>query len=326
VNLRYLTFPIIGLIAGGVIYLAARWGWDALDGQIPFGLTDTGESQSEVAEEVAQALTAISEHANHSIPPAIFRNVAEVDGEIILRGTAQKNAEVSILDKSETIQTVIADSDGVWTLNLSMPGVQELALSLKSKIDDITIPSDELLFIVRDANYNNSLILLTAPGGPSRIISSPFRTLPEGDGLTLGAIDYDERGSAIFSGFSDRPGRVRVYGDWSVIGETGVTIDGRWFLIAGEALPDSIYNLRFELRETNRAASVIGVDMHPMPKDIDIDAPIYVSKDENMWHVRRRLIGGGQQYTAIMSPDFVLSGDDLLQRESLVIDEAPAQP
>ena len=271
------------------------------------------------------------ENLNQSVHPAIFRSIIERDNLLILRGTAQPNVVVSILGNNERRGQVRANEDGIWDAEIDISEDQILSLSLTSFLDEnVRVNGDELLLRiahpasenedVADASADNNssaligtsqpLILLTAPGGPSRVIQTPFRQLPSRNALTLEAVEYDDLGGVIFSGFSSRAGRVRIYGDGELIGESGVGSNGRWYFIAAETLPESNYNLRVQLQEDNGLETNIEVNLRRLSPRQNIDSNPFVAFNDTVWHVRRALHGGGVQYTAILSPDSIIELDE----------------
>ena len=158
----------------------------------------------------------------------------------------------------------------------------------------------------------SSLIMVTAPGSPSRVIQSPFGEAPTAGPLSLSVIDYDFTGGVIITGTSSVPGRVRFYAQDAVIGETGIGVGGRWNFIAGRMLPRAKIRLRAELIPAPGApnapiertsVTVPFVFLPPLQEeDTDGSGALSVSIDPDQWQVRRTLIGGGGQTTVIFAP------------------------
>lgn len=153
-----------------------------------------------------------------------------------------------------------------------------------------------------------ALVLLTSPGGASRILQSPFGGRGAEDILSLGPIEYDDLGAVIFSGLAERQGRVRIYIDGNVIGDTRVAPDGRWFYIRADTLAVGDYELVVELTPPNGESVELQQDFERMSPDSET-GPIFVKQDADRWQIRRQLKGGGAQYTTIFAPkDIVQSG------------------
>ncbi|MGB0908082.1 MAG: hypothetical protein ACPGVT_11355 [Maricaulaceae bacterium] len=149
-----------------------------------------------------------------------------------------------------------------------------------------------------------SLLLIATPGGPSRIIKSPFGELPSMGALTLGPVDYDDSGGALFSGTSSEPGRVGIYVGNSFIGEAVIADDGKWFFIVSETLPLGTYTLSFELIRDEAKGERLMVPFERLaPTNARINSGrVFVRYKAEAWQMRRPLLGGGAQYTAVFAP------------------------
>ena len=156
--------------------------------------------------------------------------------------------------------------------------------------------------------------MVTAPGSPTRIIQSPFGGVPRTGPLSLSVIDYDYTGGVIITGSSSIPGRVRLFAEDKVIGETGIGVGGRWNFIAGHMLPGANITLRAALLpaagtpNAPREPAVVSVPFIFIPPPEEGDNPdgsgsLFVNIDPLQWQIRRTLIGGGAQSTIIFAPD-----------------------
>lgn len=321
-KLKFAIIPLflVGLIVG--IYLLLNAGRAAVEQLVP-NAANTIEVDS------STSTVSLSEDPNQSVRPAIFRSVTERDEQLLLRGTAEPDVVVSIIGNGERRRQVRADKDGIWTAEIDVFTDDMLVLSLTTFLEDGgQINGDELLLrIVQPQsetsldedrlpeNIGSSLILLTASGGPSRVIQTPFGRLPSVDALTLGPIEYDDLGGVIFSGFSSRVGRVRIFGNGELFGESRVGANGRWYLIAGETLPIGAYNIRVQLQESDGTETNIQVQLDRIsPQESPNISPFVVFKDD-VWHVRRTLSGGGEQYTAILSQESLITDEVQLELE-----------
>lgn len=315
-----LPLVLIGLVIG--IYLILNTGRRAVERLVPDAIEVSDEAGGD------QNLSLL-EDPNRSVRPAIFRSVTERDNLLVLRGTAEPDVVVSILGNGERRRQVRADGDGIWDAEIDVSIDRVLALSLTTFLgENIQINGDEMLLRIvppavdTDADeasrqpqaggdllplgLSRPLILLTAPGGPSRVIQTPFGFLPSREALTLNAVEYDDLGGVIFSGFSSRAGRVRIFGNSELIGESRVGTNGRWFLIAAETLPVTDYNLRVQLQEPDGVEENIEINLRRLRPGQNADVSPYVVFNDTVWHIRRNLAGGGVQYTAILSPESVV--------------------
>ncbi|MEP6342913.1 MAG: hypothetical protein ABJ275_06310 [Maricaulaceae bacterium] len=311
-KLKYSVIPLLLLSLAVGMYFVFTAGRMAVERLVPDRDSETlASSEASGASELSNAL-------NQSVSPAIFRIISERNNLLNVRGIAEAGVVLSILGNNERLQQIRVDDDGVWEAEIDVSNDPVLGLSLTMFLEGSQrVNGDELLLRIMPPNKTpdtslnepiesqSPLILLTAPGGPSRVILTPFGRLPSNQALTLGPIEYDDLGGVIFSGFATRVGRVRVFGDGELIGESRVSADGRWFLIAGETLPLTPYKIRVELQEPDGNLSDIRVGFQRLPPNRKSDVSPYVLFSEDVWHVRRNLVGGGVQYTAIFSPDAV---------------------
>jgi len=151
-----------------------------------------------------------------------------------------------------------------------------------------------------------ALIMVSVPGGPSRIVQSPFGGSPTNGPLTMGPIDYDDSGGVILSGTTEAEGRVRIYAGGEAFGETRVGAGGRWNFIAGNLLPRGEYPLSAELINPDGVKARVSVPFVLLPPSKNNTQSISslpdVKYEPFRWQVRRALIGGGHQTTAIFAP------------------------
>jgi len=261
-----------------------------------------------------------AENPDTGITPAIFRTINEygTSGERILRlnGTSEPNAVLILLNRNQRLRQIKADERGNWRLDInadySAPMVLEMVMFVEG---DLNIRGDETVFRIPVPQNEDgdtilqkpALIMVTASGGPTRIIQSPFGGSPTNGPLSMGPIDYDDSGGVIFSGTTEEEGRVRLYAEDQVIGETRVGAGGRWSFIAGKMLPRGEYAISAELIKADGVRARVTVpferlapSQNPDSKASDIPDIRY---EPFRWQVRRQLLGGGAQYTAIFAPD-----------------------
>ena len=316
------------LIVGAAFILAILL-YAALD------VTDTIEpSEKSVAETKADP----SSETEIGIQPASFQQISEFqDGtppRLRLSGQAEPEAVVFITNRGEGLRQVRVNELGQWGLTL---GVEDRPMALEAQLyigdnaqairSEETVfrlpipstepepaPQGELPFEAAPVpTYKTSaLIMVAAPGSPSRVIQSPFGGTPTSGPLSLSVIDYDFLGGVIITGTSSVPGRVRIYAGDAVIGETGIGVGGRWSSIAGRMLPRRKIQLRAELipasgapnaPEERISISVPFIFLPPLQEeDTDGSGALSVYIDSEQWQVRRTLIGGGGQTTVIFAP------------------------
>lgn len=260
------------------------------------------------------------------IRPASFRQISEFSEtggqRLRVSGEAEPGGVVVLTDRGERLRQVRANELGQWGLTLDVGDapmaleaqlyVREGAPGLRSEetVFRLPVPSGE---DVATANFiTPALIMVTAPGSPSRIIQSPFGGTPTSGPLSLSVIDYDDAGGVIITGTSSVPGRIRLYAQDNVIGETGIGVGGRWNYIAGRMLPRGEWEIRVELIPAigapdapleTASVSVPFALLPPLRSQDDASGALSVNFQPLYWQVRRTLLGGGGQSTVVFSPD-----------------------
>jgi len=304
---------------------------------------------NDVPEAEAKLISGTTDRAMTGVQPASFLNVEEMqDGttpRLRLTGRAEPNGVVVISNLGERYRQVRVNELGQWNVILDVnekPMVLEALLYMTE--EGPAIRSEETVFRIPTPQINkevspeinetsesasatsdtddalrpdyktSALIMVTAPGGPSRIVQSPFGGAPNSGPLSLSVIDYDYQGGVIITGTSAVPGRVRFSAQNAVIGETGIGVGGRWNFIAGRLLPRMrVINIRAELIPAagtlnvpeDRISLTVPFNFLPLLQEEDTDGSgaLSVNIEPQQWHVRRTLIGGGGQSTAIFAPN-----------------------
>ena len=321
---RYILIVCAALILAILLYLALQLS------NVLGGLETAGDAIPEPAKA-----------ASTGVQPASFQEVSEfTEGalqRLRLSGLAQPGAVVVITNRGERLRQVAVSDVGQWGVTLDVePGPMVLEAQVYMGEDLPGIRSEQTIFRLpvpetetegapEDAqetvsalvaNYKTpALIMVTAPGSPSRVLQSPFGGTPTSGPLSLSAIDYDFAGGIIITGTSSMPGRVRFYAQNSVIGETGIGVGGRWNFIAGNMLPRARIMLRAELIPSPGASEAaadefsISLPFNFLPplqeEDTDGSGALSVNAEPLHWQVRRTLIGGGGQSTIVFAPEIL---------------------
>lgn len=310
-----MRFPFIAILLTGFALAVG------LLGMIEF--TKSRGNQTEATPEAESVQTSENGEAS-AVKPALFKNISETSGMLRLSGTGEDDATLSILSGGVVTQQTKIDENGRWSIVVPTFGAEsqmiEMVLSLPSGEN---IRGEETLFRIPHppteaaTDTDNDiepptapfqkppLILVTTPGSPSTLIQTPFGTTPTVGPLSLGPVDYDNSGGAVFRGTSERAGRVRlsVQGG-GVIGDAPVLDDGQWFFMVSDTLPVGRYNMSVTLMSPNEDDVVLTVPFERLsPRRAKEAEGFAVSAlyGEKNWQVRRELLGGGAQYTVIFA-------------------------
>ncbi len=276
------------------------------------------------------------------ILPTLFSDIIEFDDggatKLRLTGTAEPNSVVIILDAGERTRQIRSNEQGDWSVTLD--AVDERPMVLEAILFNeggITVRGDETVYriVLPGAETESAvvppsfevfpngaegpdgeeilltdilqppptLIMVSAPGGPTRIVKSPFGGSPTNGPLTMGPIDYDDSGGVIFSGTTSEPGKIRLYANQAIIGETRVGAGGRWNFIAGKMLPRGEYDVKAELVRSDAEPINVTVPFQLLrPRNTSQTGMPQVVFEPFRWQVRRELLGGGFQSTVIFAP------------------------
>jgi len=253
------------------------------------------------------------------VQPPSFQQITEYEeGErsrLRLAGNAEPGTVIILTDSNgERLRQVGVNERGQWGATLDITA-KPMAIYAELYIDENlpSIRSEETIFRLQipDAT-TQALLMVTAPGSPSRIIQSPFGGVPTSGPLGLSVIDYDHAGGVIITGSSSIPGRIRIYAQDAVIGETGIGVSGRWNYIAGRILLPGRVVIRAELIAAQGIPDApedpifISVPFNLLPplqgQETDGQGDLSVNIESTHWQIRRTLIGGGGQSTVIFAP------------------------
>ena len=264
-----------------------------------------------------QKPAAIKTKTDTGILPVIFRTVSEygnsADKQLRLNGTSEPEAVLILLNQNERLRQIKADEAGNWSIDVRVTPYEIMVLEIVMFVEGgLNVRGDETVFRVPvPSNQTDelmesypALIMVSAPGGPTRIVQTPFGGSPTDGPLTMGPIDYDDSGGVIFSGTTEEEGRVRIYAGPQRIGETRVGAGGRWNFIAGNILPLGEHVITAELSKSDGVKARVSVDFERLAPstDKDVSGIPDIRYEPFHWQVRRQLLGGGAQYTAIFAP------------------------
>ena len=259
--------------------------------------------------------------------PVIFRTISEygnyADKQLRINGTSEPEAVLILLNRNERLRQIKADEAGDWSVDVRVEPREVMVLEIVMFVEGgLNVRGDETVFRVpvpsNDVDENTpakpALIMVSAPGGPTRIVQTPFGGSPTDGPLTMGPIDYDDSGGVIFSGTTEEEGRIRIYAGPQRIGETRVGAGGRWNFIAGNMLPVGEYEIAAELSKSDGIEARVSVPFEKLAPSKNTEASVVpdIRYEPFRWQIRRQLLGGGAQYTAIFAPQ---------EAEALIVEE-----
>jgi len=304
--------PLMMLIAGLALAVVL---WTIVQ-LLQKNIESTGNSQTSAGQEkLLGASTSTKTLPNKQAnAPASILSAGQNGNDIFLNGTGVPNSGISLLNEGKEITRAKIDIDGNWALSFSH-GINSKPIAidvLTVTPDGHQILSDQSLFVVnyqhaqdaQSTDVNRALLLLTAPGAHSRVLQTPYTGLPMKDGFALETIDYDNSGGVIFSGSSERAGRVLIYAGQNLVGESRVDNKGRWSLIFGNIMPLGEYVISAELVVAGENSVNLTLPFERMQPLFEVEGSsrIVIEHLEDRIQIGRALFGGGYQYSVIYAP------------------------
>lgn len=233
------------------------------------------------------------------LPPEIER-VEESDGLLLLSGQAEPGSSLVIQNSGDRIRTVPVGDDGVWSVSLPVDIAQSMDVSVQAFLGDISLDGDQTVMRVpapgaEDGIAQRALVLLTSPGGPSRIIQTPFGGPATSGALSVSMIEYDASGGTIIAGVAGSGGEVRVTSNSRSLGVSPVAVDGRWFTILVEPEPALRRDYTLTYMPVEGDPNELRLEFLPLGPETALE------HEAGHWQVKRTLSGGGHQVTAVFA-------------------------
>lgn len=317
---RLFWMIVIGLVLASILLFIVQL-TSAVSGT---SLSPIGGSASDSAPDSISGTESYIDETSKSnandtgLTPVFFRTISEYgppeDMKLRINGTSEPNAVLTLLSENTRLRQFKSDAAGNWDVVIDIDPDRALALEIVMFVEgDLSVRGDETIYRLPvpnqgiDTDFKSAaLIMVSAPGGPSRIVQSPFGGSPTNGPLSMGPIDYDDSGGVILSGTTEAEGRVRIYAGGEAFGETRVGAGGRWNFIAGNLLPRGEYPIAAELIDAEGVKARVSVPFERLPPSIQGDKSASDLPDAKYepyrWQVRRVLVGGGHQTTAIFAP------------------------
>ena len=258
----------------------------------------------------------------------------EPGGDAVMAGRAKPGSTVVIIADGKPIGEVTADGRGEWvfvpTAQLK-PGSRELSLEMRVPGGKPMASEDVVVLVVPERDKDiagrptggpQGALALKMPrsGGASTVMQTPGGRAGEGPlGLSVEALDYDDKGRLFISGRAAPGARVNVYLDNGFIGRTEADGAGLWRLSPDVRIKPGLYTLRAD--QVDNAGKVAARVSMPFSRaepmgETPPEPFVIVQPGNSLWRLARRAYGEGVRYTTIFEankeqikdPDLIYPG------------------
>lgn len=266
-------------------------------------------------------------------PPSFDVVRVEKTGEAVIAGQAPPGSDVTILDNSQALGTLVPEPTGAWVFipdRPLAPGTHDL--SLIARLDDgrelrseesvvILVPEPEVAVAAvtgqsddgggtSSASQQDEALVVVVPGAKgeaSTVLQQPGPAEGEGIGdgeLVLRSIDYDDAGNAVISGSGPVGARVIAYLDGRLIGAATIDESGQWTVHPRDPIAPGLHRLRID--QLGADGGVVARVESPFSRadqaDTDLslrEGSVVVQPGNSLWRIARRVYGEGVRYSVI---------------------------
>jgi nucleoid-associated protein YgaU len=331
------------VVAAGLVLVYVLYESDSDDNPPPVSTTATtnaaGNNSTASTDTSGQGAGSSQSTSTASVTPAPIPvkpsfDVVRVNpnGDTVVAGRADKNAEVTLMDNGQAIGTATADGNGLWVLlpNSAMAaGQHSLTLRAQTENGQVT-DSDNAVIIVQPAPAKDiagqpsqapaGALAIEVPKsgtGPTRVLNMPSGTGKPGE-LAVATVDYDAHGKAVLAGTAKPKADVSVYLDNNLLGQTIVDDKGNWSFIPPSPIEPGLHQLRIDQTDDGgKVVARVELPFDQAPTSVAAtDGKVVVQPGNSLWRLARSTYGTGLRYTVIYeankekiaNPDLIYPG------------------
>ncbi|HWU00839.1 MAG TPA: Ig-like domain-containing protein [Terriglobales bacterium] len=254
------------------------------------------------------------------------------NGDTVVAGRADKNAEVTLLDNGQPIGTTTADPNGQWVLlpNSAMAAGQHSltlrAQSANGKVSD----SDNSVIIIQPAPAKDiagqpsqvpaGALAIEVPKsgtGATRVLTMPSGAGKPGE-LAVATVDYDAQGRAVLAGTAKPKAVINVYLDNNLLGQANADQSGNWSFVPQSTVTPGLHQLRIDQTDDGgKVTARVELPFDQAPTSVAAtDGKVVVQPGNSLWRLARTTYGSGLRYTVIYqankekitNPDLIYPG------------------
>lgn len=254
------------------------------------------------------------------------------NGDTVVAGRADKNAEVTLMDNGQAIGTTTADNNGQWVLlpNSAMAAGQH-SLTLRAQSGNGQVQdSDHSVIIIQPAPAKDiagqpsqvpaGALAIEVPKsgqGATRVLTMPSGAGKPGE-LAVATVDYDAQGRAVLAGTSKPKSVINIYLDNNLLGQATADPAGNWSFVPQASVSPGLHQLRVDQTEDGaKVTARVELPFDQAPTTVAADqGKVVVQPGNSLWRLARTTYGSGLRYTVIYeankekisNPDLIYPG------------------
>lgn len=261
--------------------------------------------------------------------------------DLVAAGRAVPEAVVAVIIGDKKVGEATASASGEWVFTSSTPlpsGSQTVNLTSHNP-DGKDLESGSLVIMnvpdcsapLEDRAPAIAMLVPKEEASASVGGNAPkLLQVPEAKGdvsaakdLTLGSVNYDDKGTLQLSGRGLPGNRVAVYVNNKPVGTAEIDSEGNWSLVPDQSIPAGNHTLRID--QIDPAGKVVSRVELPFQKAQPSDVVLaqasgglsaIVQPGNSLWRIARRVYGEGMEYTVIYQanqdqirdPDLIFPG------------------
>jgi len=255
-------------------------------------------------------------------PPSFDLVRVSNDCTAVIAGRAMSDSVIYIFLSGKKIAEAHADRRGEWVLVMDNPlpsGTLELSVSAQVGGGPTVDGARNVVMVVPDCQLpeperGTRMAVLTPnkgpkQGGATKILQEPTASDAGGTnstgkpgGLSVGSVDYDEKGNMAVSGTGKPGGSVQAYVNNRYVGRANTDAHGSWRVVPERQVNPGLHRLRVD--QVDRAGTVLARVELPFSRAAPaklalLEDRVIVQPGNSLWRIARHTYGRGVHYSVI---------------------------
>ena len=246
------------------------------------------------------------------------------DGNSVIAGRAEPNTRVRVREGKDVIGEATADNRGEWVILPEKPlepGDRELSVESEDKDGKVQSGNEDVVVLIPENPATETTAPMVAqksetaePEAKSdkqEIAKAANQAAKDANQpeiassmprLSVGVVDYDDKGQVAMSGDADPDHDIRVYLDNKFVGTAPTDPKGDWSMTLGADIDPGQYKLRAD--EVDKKGKVVArvelpFERADVKKAMEPGKRYVVQPGNSLWRIARRTYGNGIQYWVI---------------------------